>query len=348
MSRILIAGDHFVLNSLLREALSRHAPDLHEPAELTLPWPVEPFHRIAEVDEASGDEDQLIDALQGAEICLTQMAPLTERVLRACPELRLFAVTRGGPVNANLAAAAAHGVAVTFAPGRNATATAEHTVGLTLAAVRQIPQRNAELLAGAWRSDYYRYNEVGPEISGATVGLIGYGAIGSRVAAILHGFGARILVFDPFIEPGTLPPEIEQASTLDELLGSADIVTLHARLTPETTGLIGARELALMRPGSILINAARGALLDYDALCDALEAGHLYGTGLDVYPSEPLPVGSRLRSIPSAVLTPHLAGASKPTAHKAAEIGAAEVGRYLRGEPLQHCANPEFAHSKVS
>lgn len=348
MSRILIAGDHFVLNSLLREALSRHTPDLPDPTELTLPWPVEPFHRIAEVDEASGDEDELIDALQGAEICLTQMAPLTERVLRACPELRLFAVTRGGPVNANLAAAAAHGVAVTFAPGRNATATAEHTVALTLAAVRQIPQRNAELLAGAWRSDYYRYNEVGPEISGATVGLIGYGAIGSRVAAILHGFGARILVFDPFIEPGTLPPEIEQASTLDELLGSADIVTLHARLTPETTGLIGARELALMRPGSILINAARGALLDYDALCDALEAGHLYGTGLDVYPSEPLPAGSRLRSIPSAVLTPHLAGASKPTAHKAAEIGAAEVGRYLRGEPLQHCANPEFAHSKVS
>lgn len=348
MSRILTAGDHFVLNSLLQEALSRQAPGHPDIAELTLPWPVEPFHRIGEVDEASGSEDSLIEALQGVEICLTQMAPLTERVLRACPDLRLFAVTRGGPVNANLDAATEHGVAVTFAPGRNATATAEHTVALMLAAVRQIPQRNAELLAGAWRSDYYRYSDVGPEISGATIGLIGYGAIGSRVAAILHGFGAHILVFDPYIQPGTLPPSATQVNTLEELLASSDIVTLHSRVTPETTGLIGARELALMRPGAILVNAARGALLDYDALCDALETGHLYSAGLDVYPSEPLPADSRLRTISNAVMTPHLAGASKPTAHKAAEIGAAEVGRYLCGEPLQHCANPEFAESRVS
>lgn len=348
MSRILTAGDHFVLNSLLQEALSRHAPDHPDITELTLPWPVEPFHRIGEVDEASGSEDSLIEALQGAEICLTQMAPLTERVLRACPDLRLFAVTRGGPVNANLDAATEHGVAVTFAPGRNATATAEHTVALMLAAVRQIPQRNAELLAGAWRSDYYRYGDVGPEISGATIGLIGYGAIGSRVAAILHGFGAHILVFDPYIQPGTLPPTATQVNTLEEVLAGSDIVTLHSRVTPETTGLVGVRELSLMKPGAILINAARGALLDYDALCDVLEAGHLYGAGLDVYPSEPLPAGSRLRALPNAVLTPHLAGASKPTAHNAAEIGAAEVGRYLRGEPLQHCANPADAATRVS
>ncbi len=348
MTRILTAGDHFVLNSLLHEALLKYAPEHTETTELTLPWPLEPFHRVGEVDEASGDEEELIEALQGVEICLTQMAPLTERVLQACPNLRLFAVTRGGPVNANLAAATVHGVAVTFAPGRNATATAEHTVALLLAAVRQIPQRNAELLAGAWRSDYYRYQDVGPEICGATIGLIGYGAIGSRVADILHGFGAHILVFDPFIQPGTLPASASQAHTLEELLASSDIVTLHSRLTPETTGLIGARELALMRPGSILINAARGALLDYDALCDNLETGHLYGAGLDVYPSEPLPAGSRLRTMSNAVLTPHLAGASKPTAHKAAEIGAAEVGRYLRGEPLQHCANPEVAATRVS
>ncbi|MEV7574457.1 2-hydroxyacid dehydrogenase [Pseudarthrobacter sp. NPDC089323] len=348
MTKILTAGDHFVLNSLLQEALVRHAPTAVEVSELTLPWPVEPFHPVGEVDEASGTEDELIEALQGVQVCLTQMAPLTERVLHECPDLRLFAITRGGPVNANIPAATQHGVAVTSAPGRNATATAEHTVALLLAAVRQVPQRNSELLAGEWRSDYYRYQDVGPEIRGATVGLVGYGAIGSRVAGILNGFGARILVFDPFLQPGALPESAHQAGSLEELLAAADIVTLHARLTAATTGLIGARELAAMRPGSILINAARGALVDYDALCDALEAGHLFAAGLDVYPAEPLPAASRLRTIRSVVMTPHLAGASKPTAHKAADIGASEVGRFLRGEALQHCSNPQALTSRMS
>ena len=262
MTKILTAGDHFVLNPLLRDALARHAPADVEISELTLPWPVQPFHAVGEVDEASGTEDELIAALRGVQVCLTQMAPLTDRVLTECPDLRLFAVTRGGPVNANIAAATRHGVAVTYAPGRNATATAEHTIALLLAAVRQVPQRNSELLDGQWRSDYYRYQDVGPEISGATVGLIGYGAIGSRVAAILHGFGARIVVFDPFLQPGALPEYAAQAQAMEELLPTADIVTVHARLTAETTGLIGKRELEMMRPGGILINAARGGLVD--------------------------------------------------------------------------------------
>lgn len=348
MTKILTAGDHFVLNALLRDALARHAPADVDISELTLPWPVQPFHAVGEVDEASGTEDELIEALQGVQVCLTQMAPLTDRVLTKCPDLRLFAVTRGGPVNANIHAATRHGVAVTYAPGRNATATAEHTVALLLAAVRQVPQRNSELLAGQWRSDYYRYQDVGPEISGATVGLIGYGAIGSRVAGILNGFGARILVFDPFLPSGALPDFAAQADSLEELLAAANIVTIHARLTAETTGFIGERELALMRPGGILINAARGGLVDYGALCDALEAGHLFAAGLDVYPAEPLPATSRLRALPTAVMTPHLAGASKPTAHKAADIGASEVGRFLRGEALQHCANPNALAAQFS
>ena len=348
MTKILTAGDHFVLNPLLRDALARHAPADVEIRELTLPWPVQPFHAIGEVDEASGTEDELIAALRGVQVCLTQMAPLTDRVLTECTDLQLFAVTRGGPVNANIEAATRHGVAVTYAPGRNATATAEHTTALLLAAVRQVPQRNRELLDGQWRSDYYRYQDVGPEIRGATVGLIGYGAIGSRVAAILNGFGARILVFDPFLQPGALPGFAAQAQSMEELLAAADIVTLHARLTAETTGLIGKRELEMMRPGGILINAARGGLVDYDALCDALEDGHLYAAGLDVYPAEPLPGASRLRKLPTVVMTPHLAGASKPTAHKAADIGAAEVGRFLRGEELQPCANRNALASRFS
>lgn len=339
-THILAAGDHFVLNRLLIDAVEREVPDGVEFTEMTLPWPLTPFGPVAEVDEASGTEEQLIESLRGVEICITQMAPLTEKVLRACPDLKLFCISRGGPVNANLEAATRHGVAVTSAPGRNAAATAEHTLGMMLAAIRRIPQTNADLSAGTWRGDYYTYDNVGPELEGSTIGLVGYGAIGSRVARMLKGFGAEVLVHDPYVTADLLAGNAEQVG-LDELLSRSLVVSLHARVTPETTRMIGAAQIAAMPAGSIIINCARGALLDYDALCDALDSGHLFGAAFDVFPEEPIPAGSRLLTTPNIVMTPHLAGASKQTAAKAAAIVAGDVGRYLRGEPLAHCANPD-------
>ncbi|GAA3553137.1 2-hydroxyacid dehydrogenase [Nonomuraea rosea] len=335
-TRVLAAGDHFVQNRLLIDALRREVPGEVDIRELTLPWPVEPFGRVGEVDEASDVEDALIEALRGVEVCVTQMAPLTQRVLDASPDLRLFCVSRGGPVNANLEAATRAGVAVTFAPGRNAVATAEHTLAMLLAATRRIPQTHADLAGGVWRGDYYKYDNVGPELDGNTVGLVGYGAIGRRVARMLEGFGAEVLVHDPYVD---VPGRVE----LPELLSRAHFVSLHARATPETTGMIGTAEIAAMPRGSVLVNCARGALLDYDAVCDALDSGHLFGAAMDVFPEEPIPADSRLLRTPNLVMTPHLAGASKQTAMKAASIVAADVARYVRGEPLAHCANPALA-----
>lgn len=336
--RVLAAGDHFVLPGLLADAVRAAVDAKVEVAELTLPWPVEPFGRVAEVDEASGTEDELIAALDGAEVCVTQMAPLTRRVLAARPELRLFGVGRGGPVNANVPAATEHGVAVTYAPGRNATATAEHTLGLILAAARRIPQTHAELTAGRWRGDHYRYDDVGIELSGTTVGLVGAGAVGARVAAILAAFGAHVLVHDPYLT-ADLPGA--ERTDLPGLLARSRIISLHARVTPETTGLIDAAAIAAMPPGAIIVNCARGALLDYDAVCDALDSGHLSGAAFDVFPTEPIPAGSRLLTTPGIVRTPHLAGASKQTAANAATIVATDVARFLTGRPPVHCANPE-------
>lgn len=345
--RILAAGDHFILNRLLVAALRAEVPGELDLSELTLPWPVEPFGRVGEVDEASGTEDQLIEALRGIEVCVTQMAPLTQRVLDASPDLKLFSVGRGGPVNVNIEAATERGVAVCFAPGRNATATAEHTMGMILAAVRRIPQSNSDLESASWRSDYYMYEHVGPDLQGSTVGLIGYGAIGSRVARMLNGFGAHVVVFDPYIEPEDLSGLAEQVE-LDQLLARSQIVSLHARATPETAGMIGSAEIAAMPAGSVIVNCARGSLLDYDALCDALDSGHLFGAAMDVFPTEPIPAGSRLLDTPNIVMTPHLAGASKQTAAKAARIIAQDVARYVRGESLAHCTNPEVLRPAVS
>jgi D-3-phosphoglycerate dehydrogenase len=338
-TRILAAGDHFVTTDLLVHAITRQIPDGITFSELTLPWPVQPFGRIGEVDEASGTEEELIHALQGVEICVTQMAPLTEKVLAACPDLRLFSIGRGGPVNANLEAATRHGVAVTYAPGRNSTATAEHTVAMMLAAARRIPATHGDLLGGQWRGDYYMYDSVGPELEESTVGLIGYGAIGRKVARILGGFGANVLVYDPYVSQEDLGTAALLVD-LPDLLKQSRIVSLHARVTDETTGMIGAAEIASMPAGSILVNCARGALLDYDAALNGLESGQLFGAAFDVFPEEPIPSDSRLLTTPGVIMTPHLAGSSKETAQNAAATIAAEVGRYVRGEALHYQANP--------
>ncbi len=334
--RVLAAGDHFVLPNLLADAVRAELADGDADIRLLeLPWPLTPFGPVAEVDEASGTEEALIEALDGVEACVTQMAPVTARVLEHAPDLRLVAVARGGPINVNAEAAAAHGVRICYAPGRNATATAEYTVGLLLAVLRRIPETHAALSErGEWAGRFYTYDATGLEIAGTTVGLVGGGAVGSRVARILAGFGAEVLVHDPYL-PGGLA-DVEGLASLDDLLRRSRVVSLHARLTPETRGLIGAREIGLMPRGSVLINCARGPLLDQDALCEALESGHLLGAGLDTFAEEPPPAGSRLFSAPGLVMTPHLAGASRAVAEKAARIVAAEVGRYQRGEPLAH------------
>ncbi|MEU2562382.1 2-hydroxyacid dehydrogenase [Streptomyces longispororuber] len=345
---VLAAGDHFVLPRLLADAVRAAADDAGadvDVRELTLPWPHTPFGPVGEVAEASGTEDELIDALRGAEVCVTQMAPVTERVLAACPDLKLVCVSRGGPVNANLEAATRHGVAVCYAPGRNAVATAEHTLTLLLAAARGVGDTHTDLRRGVWRGDYYDYDACGIEIEGTTVGLVGYGAIGSRVARILTAMGAHVLVHDPYVAPESLRGVAEPVA-LDALLSRSRVVSLHARVTEETTGMIGAAELARMPRGSVLVNCARGALLDYDALCDALDSGHLAGAGLDVYPQEPVPADSRLLRTPGIVMTPHIAGGSQEVARKAARIVGAEVGRHLRGAPPAHCANPEVTRRR--
>lgn len=331
--KVLAAGDRFVLPSLLEDALRAELGDAATVRPLELPWPVTPFGKVAEVDEASGDEETMIEALDGAQVCVTQMAPITARVLAAAPELELVVVARGGPVNVNVEAATAHDVRVCYAPGRNATATAEYTIGLMLAALRRIPETHAALaLRHEWAGSHYAYENTGLELEGTPVGLVGGGAVGGRVARILAGFGADVQIYDPYL-PESVP-------SLDDLLARSRIVSLHARLTDANRGMIGVRELKLMPPGSVLVNCARGPLVDEDALCDALESGHLLAAGLDTFAVEPPPPGSRLFDVPNLVMTPHLGGASRAVAEKAARIVAAEVGRHHRGEPPAHCLNP--------
>jgi D-3-phosphoglycerate dehydrogenase len=336
---VLAAGDRFVLVSLLVDALREHAGAELEIREHELPWPDQPFRDVAEVSEACGSEQELIEALGEASICVTQVAPLTEAVFEACPKLEFVAVGRGGPVNVNLQAAAEHRVLVSNAPGRNATATSEFALGLLLATLRRICETHGSLSQREWRGEFYRYNETGMELEHATVGVVGYGTVGARVARLLCAFGASVLVYDPYVSASS--PGVTQVDELSDLLARAQILTLHARASEETEGMIDADALAALPHGAVVINAARGSLLDYDALFDALEVGRLGGAGLDVHPAEPVPENSRLFSARNVVMTPHVAGASQQVAHNAARIVAEEVGRFRAGEPLRHCQNPD-------
>ncbi|MET8299385.1 NAD(P)-dependent oxidoreductase, partial [Streptomyces sp. NPDC005180] len=224
---VLVAGNHFIRPDLFTRAVRTAAGDTPlDVREIRFDWPHTPLGPVAEVIEASGSEDEMIEALRGAEICVTEHGPLTERILDHCPDLKLFCTSRGGPVNANVEAATRHGVAVCYAPGRNATATAEHTLTLLLAAARGVGDTHTDLRRGVWRGDYYDYDNCGIEIDGATVGLIGFGAIGSRVARILVAMGAHVLVHDPYVRPEALAGLAEQVS-LDELLTRSRIVSLH-------------------------------------------------------------------------------------------------------------------------
>jgi D-3-phosphoglycerate dehydrogenase len=348
MTTILAAGDHFILPALFEAAIRARAP---AGAALTFrhfqtPWPAVPFGDVAEVTEASGTEAQMIAALEGADIMVANHAPLTERII-AASRLKFAVIARGGVTNANLAAATRAGLVISNAPGRNAAATAEHTLALMLAVLRRIPDSHAELRGGTWRGDFYEYDKSGLELGAARLGLIGYGQIGSRVARMAAGFGARIRVFDPYVDAGSLPDYVEPTD-LDTLLGNSSIVSLHARASAQTHHILNAAAIARMPAGGIVINCARGSLLDYGALCDALDSGHLFGAGLDVFDQEPIPPGSRLLTARNLVITPHIAGASRETAQTAARMAGEEVARYLAGEPLRHALNPLQGAAGVS
>ncbi|ASR38335.1 hydroxyacid dehydrogenase [Prauserella marina] len=339
--RILAAGDAFVSTDLLKKAVRAELAVSPDFRELSLAWPVEPFGPVGGVHEASGTEEQVIAALDGAEVAITQMAPFTKKVFAAAPGLRMVSVCRGGPVNVDLVAATEAGVAVTFAPGRNAAAAAEFAIGMLLAAMRRIATSSAELLAGTWRGDYYSYDKAGIEVEGTTIGLVGYGAIGSRVARVLAAFGAHVLVSDPYADQDRVRADGAEPAELDDLLRRSAAVSLHARLTDETRNLIDERRLGLLPHGAVLVNTARGGLLDYAPLAEALRAGKLGALALDVYDVEPPPPDWPLRDAPNVIATPHLGGASRQTADRAARIVAEEVGRLARGEKLVNVANPD-------
>lgn len=337
MTKVAIIGDRFMSPEVFARALPEGFDcHLHE-----LAWPDEPFvnacieGELAGLKEFMGAPAEIAAMIGDAEILVTHLAPVSASILDRCPNLKLIGVSRGGPVNIDIEAAKAKGVAVVNAPGRNASAVAEFTIAAILMETRLMRAGHEALRQGIWRGDLYRADITGPEISELTVGLIGYGQIGTRVVELLKPFGCRILVADPY--QSLSPEDVADGVVMTDLAGllaEADVVSLHARVTDETRGFLAAPQFRAMKRGSWFINTARGPMVNYDDLLAALESGHLRGAMLETFWQEPPPADHPLLRHPSVTLTPHIAGASTTTVRIAASMVVEEIRRWRTGEPF--------------
>jgi glyoxylate reductase len=264
---------------------------------------------------------------------------LTDRVdaalLAAAPRLRAVSSVSVGLDHVDLAAATARGIPVGFTPGVLTDTTAELTIALLLAVARRVVEADRFVREGRWR-EWTPDLLLGRDLAGATLGVIGLGAIGRAVAVRARALGMTVLGWS------RNPTEVAgvEAVPLDALLAHSAFVTLHVALAPETRGLIGARELALLPRGAVLVNTARGGIVDEDALAAALASGQLAGAALDVFAREPLPPTSPLLSSPNLVLAPHIGSATLRTRARMAELAVANLIAALAGERMPHCANP--------
>lgn len=282
----------------------------------------------------------------GADVLIVEADLVHDEVIDACA-LRLIGCCRGDPLNIGVERATARGIPVLFAPGRNADAVADLTVGYMLALARNIFTVNALLKRGEMRFEstagylaaYERYG--GFELGGITVGIVGFGAIGRAVAQRLRGFGTHILAYDPYIAAPLCTAHGAELVSLDDLLRHSQMVTLHCPEAPETYGLIGAERIRLMPQGAYLLNLARASIVDDDALYRALADGDLAGAALDVFRDEPLQPDNRFAQLPNVLVSPHLGGATRDVVRHQTRMMVDGIEAWLRGERPEHVVNPE-------
>jgi phosphoglycerate dehydrogenase-like enzyme len=280
---------------------------------------------IAYFDSLPGGEDRLLERIAGADVVINirSSTRFTASVFERAAQLRLLSIWGTGTDNVDLAAAARHGVTVTNTPGVAATSIAEHALALMLAVARSIPRLDSQTRAGAWPRGQMT------QLHGKTLGIIGLGAIGRKFARLGEAIGMRVIAW-------TMHPDPSLGFTLvdlDDLLQSSDVVSLHLRLSDQTRGFLGARELALMKRTAILINTARGPIVDEAALLDALRSNRLAGAGLDVFDTEPLPAGHAIGELANVVLTPHSAGVTVEALEAGLQMALDNVRNFLAGRP---------------
>jgi D-3-phosphoglycerate dehydrogenase len=287
------------------------------------------------------DRDQLLSCVAEVRALMVRNMTLVDRaVIDAAPNLQVIGRIGVGLDNLDLRGLSERGVVVCYPPEENAVSVSEHVFAMLLSFARRIPQADRAVREGLWRRSQF----VGFELAGRTIGILGLGRIGFRVAVRARAFGMRVLAYDPYLvaqHPAVTETGTELAS-LDRVLREADVITCHLPLTDETRELIGAERLRMMKPTALVINTSRGAVIDEDALYIALREGVIAGACLDVRTSEP-PGASPLHTLQNVVLTPHIASWTEESLHRVISTVAADVDNVLSGRPAKSFANfPEY------
>lgn len=303
------------------------------------------------------NEDELIELLGDNEILITSYDEVTRRVIESGKNLKLIACTRANPVNIDVDAATEKGIPVIYTPGRNSDCTAEFTFAMILSIARRIPMVYKALKEGKFLSEeevkvttkeglkedvtwslgpdspYVLFK--GTQLKGKTIGIVGLGSIGKRIANYARAFGMYINVFDPYLPEIEVNDNVQKKVSLETLLKESDFVTVHCKVTEDTIGLIGKKEMEMMKPTAYLINSSRGVIIDEEALIEALRNKRIAGAAVDVFESEPLskdhPFVTELDNI---VITPHLGGATTDAITNHTLMIIDEIKRYLNGEEL--------------
>ena len=282
-------------------------------------------------DSRPASEEEVLQRIEGAHtvINIRSSSRFTRHVLEGAPDLKHIAIWGTGTDNVDLDAARREGITVTNTPNTATVAVAEHCLALLLALARRVPELDARVRRGEWPRGLLT------QLAGKTLGVIGTGAIGMRVAEIARGIGMKVIAWTRHPDHGWARAHGVTYLEFEGVLREADVVSLHLRLTDETTGVLGADQLALMKPTALLVNVARGGLVDEVALVEALRAGTIAGVALDTFAEEPIGQGSPLRSLPNAILSPHTAGTTAEALANGLEMVVDNVLDFLSGS-VQH------------
>ena len=292
-------------------------------------------NRFSELQLFSDTTPQnVIERLQGAQVVISNKIPLNTETLAACPELKLILVSATGTNNVDLDAARAHGITVSNCQGYGTPSVAQHTIMLLLNLATRLKDYQRDVAAGKWQQakQFCLLDHPIVELEGKTLGLLGHGELGGAVARLAEAFGMRVVL-------GAIPGRPARADRvpLDELLAQVDALTLHCPLNEHTRDFIGARELALLKPGAFVVNTARGGLINEQALADALRSGHLGGAATDVLSVEPPVHGNPLLAddIPRLIVTPHNAWGSREARQRIVGQLAENARGFFNGAPLR-------------
>jgi phosphoglycerate dehydrogenase-like enzyme len=296
---------------------------------------------VDNVKEANGNPEYIIGKVKGCDVAVSGYAPFTRDIMESSGNLKVIGISRGGPVNVDHESATAKGIKVLRAVGRNAESVADQTLGFIISESRFIARNNADIKSGKYfenieaegRSTHLKsYNWM--ELNGKTLGLIGYGQVGMRVAKRAHAFGMKVIVYDPFIPAELLEKDGCESVGLEQVISESDFVSIHAKLTPETRHMINAETLGRMKKTAVLINTARGEIIDEKALYMALKNKVIQAAALDVVEEDPIKSDNPLIELDNCTLTPHTAGRSPDTEMRGYRQVAKQVANFLEGKEI--------------